>query len=430
LYNQVIYKLSLGQAPISTVTGGNNYFSDHFELILFLFAPLRFIFGTYTLIWIQSFFLIIGALGFKNLLIALGGTERESQIISLTFLISFTVFMAVECEYHSNVIGCCLVPWLLLFIKKEKYTFALLSAIFILICRENCFLIIFITLFPLLFEKVFAKKQILFGTFILLLSCAYFFFIVKLVMPNINAEKINEYQHLSSYSNLNLKSYLNFFSNVSGQHQYDYFKFEFIAFSLISGLAITVFRPLWFISFLPIMFQKFLHHDPLKWGINFHYGIDGIWVILLGVFFSVRSLELKYKANLFLLILFSNLALTIRCMDNGILKRDKCKLRLYKKCHYSRGFDLAKAHRFIEKEGETSLGFSTQENILPHLAFRENIRIFPDTVGSNFIIYNLSEMVKLPISNESFYASFNDLIKTQKFQFYKTDNNWVELKRK
>ena len=102
MFNQALYFFSTGQNAIYTLdlTGQTYPFlATHFSPILILFAPLRYLFGSYTLLVIQVLFILFGAVGIHKIAIDKYKFERR---IALIFVIHFLSIWEKEKFYKKS----------------------------------------------------------------------------------------------------------------------------------------------------------------------------------------------------------------------------------------------------------------------------------------------------------------------------------------
>ncbi|MBX7182637.1 MAG: DUF2079 domain-containing protein [Bacteroidia bacterium] len=417
-YNQILYKLAHFESPRTTISGDVLFWADHFEPILMLIIPFNWIFGVYGLIILQSVFLCFGALGIFRFLELLEKDNWTPFLFATTFLLSFSVLGAVESEYHSSIIGICLIPWLFWSLKSQKTTLYWLILLGILSCRENLGIVLIITTFPMLFESIWKKdeKVLLFGATIL--GLIYFFLVTQVVMPKLDSSKLSSFQHLDSYTNLGWKNISGLFINTTGNSSFNGVKVEFVFFSLFAGWILTVGRPIWFLAYIPLLLEKFLHQDAIKWGVNSHYSIEGLLVILFGGYFSYRYLVPRINQFRFIpgTILVLNVLVTIRFMDDTLAYIDKGKLRFYQFQHYTRDFNVYQLHSELQPYESKQDGLSAQSNLVPYLSQRTNIRLFPDTTQVRYILLNPSEKSSYPLAPMEMKNRINAILASGKFR--------------
>ena len=430
-YNQILYKIAHFQSPRTTVSGDVLFWADHFEPILYLLIPFYWLFGGYGLIIAQALGICMGGFGLFKFLSEIEPEGMSPLIFGIAFLSAFPVFGALESDYHSTILGICCIPWLLWALKTERW-FCFWS--FLLLClasRENLSLTLTFTLFPFFFEKTFnkqAKVQLGISIFIGLIT---FFVLTQWLMPGFEPERISSFQHLKSYQQLSLFSFFNILSNTSGNPEFSGLKQEFLMFSLVAGWLFCLLRPIWFFAYLPLVLEKFLHQDALKWGVNSHYAMEGLLVLVFGVFFAWRYWEVRFRYFAYLppIFLVCNLVLSVRFMDNTRAYLDYGKLRFYQTQHYKRDFPIMDLNKALAPFIVNEAGISAQNNLVPALAFRPNIRLFPDTTGVQFILYNPSESNTYPLKAEEFKARIDSLLLKGSFRIKSQSAVLVVLER-
>ena len=119
-YNKTIFDYSrlrfcdftLGIRHVKCVLG------DHFELYPLLFAPLRLLFGSWTLLIIQLLSVLFGSYGIY--IYFRFRTERKwlPFLAMLFFLSTWGVYAALSFDYHNNLVGAMLIPWFFHFFEK------------------------------------------------------------------------------------------------------------------------------------------------------------------------------------------------------------------------------------------------------------------------------------------------------------------------
>ena len=97
-------------------------------------------------------------------------------------------------------------------------------------------------------------------------------------------------------------------------------------------------------------------------------------------------------------------------MDKTWAYMDHGKLRFYQVQHYKRDFPVLDLHKELTPYIDNKAGISAQNNLVPALAFRPNIRLFPDTTGVQFIVYNPSESNAYPLKSEVFKARIDTFL--------------------
>ncbi len=431
-YNQILYKLAHFQSPRTTVSGDVLFWADHFEPILYLLIPFYWLFGGYGLILAQALGICLGGLGLFKFLSAIEPEGNAPLVFSAAFLCAFPVFGALESDYHSTILGVCCIPWLLWALKAEK-RFHFWS--FLLLClssRENLGLTLTFTLFPFFFENTFTQRAKMNLAITIFIGLVTFVVLTQWLMPEFEPERISTFQHLKSYQQLSLESFYAILSNTSGDPALSGLKQEFLIFSLVAGWFLCLLRPIWFFAYISLILEKFLHQDALKWGVNSHYAMEGLLVLVFGVFFAWKYWKVRNRYFTYLPVFFlvCNLALSVRFMDKTWAYMDHGKLRIYQGQHYRRDFSIADLNHDLAPFISNKAGISAQNNLVPALAFRANIRLFPDTTGVQFILYNPAELNTYPLKPEDFKIRIDSLLSKGVFRIKSQTSVLVVLEKR
>jgi len=277
IYTNALYNYVHGNWQKSLIFAGG----EHIDLWLILFSPLSLIFGSYSLLLLQIFFILVGGLGVFRYLFLVSNERMLSLLSQIHFYFFFGIFTAVSFDYHSNVPAAMLVPWFFLFLKKNNWSKACLVFLLIIIAKENMALWMMFITTGLLFLSVKIEKcpkkfprmviasgkltVVLIGLFIL--SACYFIFITQWFMPKYYYAVIN---HLNDYRLLGgspAAAVSNFFShpvemikalftNHTSDKSGDNLKPEFLLLLFISGGWILLLRPAYLWMSIPLLAQK------------------------------------------------------------------------------------------------------------------------------------------------------------------------------
>ena len=328
VYTNALYDYSHLQFNDSTVfkSTPENLLADHFDLYLIIISPLSLIFKSYTLLIVQILMILIGALGIYKLF----SNKKIAFFSSLYFLSFFGVFSAISFDYHSNVVASCLVPWLFLYIKKEKIKTSIFFFILILVAKENMALwTLFISIGLFLLNRKNKKIRWLTMTFAIS-SIIYFILVIKVIMPFYSNN--GNYHHFHySYLGSNpaeaitylishpVDSFKMLFINHNSSEFGDYIKLELHIFLLLAGLPLLLKKPAYFLMLIPIYFQKLFHDNFEMWGIQNQYSIEFAPILAIGLFSIIQEFQHEKIKNTFIyLIVFLNLGCSIRLMDNTV----------------------------------------------------------------------------------------------------------------
>lgn len=403
---------------------------DHFDLLLIVFSPLRFLFGSYTLLLIQIVFILIGGYGIylncfyflKNKTIAL-----LSQIV---FCFSFAVLGAIAFDYHSNVIAACLIPHLFYYFRTENKKRFLFVFFLIFISKENMvlWLVFILSALPFIFKQSGVLKKL--SLALSFFSLCSFFIISSVIMPYLaGADLYPNFKYTTvgnSTSFSDVFVYLLFhplnglkllFINTSENNLFDYYKAEAHVFILLSGGILFLFRPMYLWAVLPVYLQKFLHDSENTWGLAYQYNIEFIPVILIMLIDVSCHIKKTNLRNGFLFVfLFLNIALSIRFMDRTICFVRHSGIRLYQESHYRADYDINTVYAFMSLI-PAELSVSAQSMFTPHISMRKKIRMYDgNEKNADYILITSGKEETYPLNKKEFEESLYNLLNNKSYK--------------
>lgn len=397
-----------------------NLLADHFDLYLMLWAPLSFLFGTYTLLVVQIIALLFGAFGvFKYIKL---NTQNEflSKCGASFFLLFFGVFSAVSFDYHSNVVAACVMPWLFISVHQHKLFKATLLALFICVGKENMSLWLFFVSLGLLWEYRTDKSKRKYLAFISAFSAVYFLAITMIVMPAFSSGKDYVHFHYSALGTdfgsaiKHLMFHpLDSLETMLGNHTNEPLgygvKAELFLLLFLSGLPLLVIRPAYLLMLLPVFFQKLFHDNFHLWGVYAQYCIEFAPIMAIGIFVALSKIKIGSSQRIFAsIVLIGALVSTIKMMDRSAIFTNKATVRFYQSAHYIRNYNTNMVHLQLGAIPPNAI-VSAQSPFLPHLSLRETIYQFPVIKDAQYIVVSQLEGT-YPLNNKQFETSVNNVI--------------------
>ncbi len=431
IYNNAIYDYSNLNWNDSTVFKEvpENLLADHFDAYLMIFSPLRYVFGTYTLLIVQMAAIIFGAFGVFKVMLLQPKTKAWANWAAVHFMLFFGIYNALAFDYHSSTVAAALIPWAFYYHQKARILPFFGVLLFLLISKESMSVLLAWICLLLATDAFFRMKERKKALYLLgasLFCFFYFFGVTGYLMPNL--AQSGTYEHFdysilgNSYAEA-LQSFLSapmqnislFFVNHSGDQNFDGVKAEFWTLFLLSGGVFLIKKPKYILLMLPVFVQKMFHNNPVIWGIGAHYSMELAALLSLGVFAALSEIkQIRLQKALVLIALLGSLGATIRVMDNTVFYTDKSKIRPYAKDHYTRNYSVAKAHELLKSIPKES-AVSAQSPFVPHLAFRANIYQFPIIKNAEYIVLSKYESA-YPLEESIF---------TQKILELQMDSNWL-----
>ena len=376
-----------------------NILSDHLTFYPLFFSPFIHLFGSYTMLVFQLLAILFGGLGVYKCTYLKTESEALSNLSLIAFFSMWGIFSALGFDYHDNVVAAMFVPWIYLYLLKEKMVPVLLFTLLVLIGKENMALwTVFIGIgFVLRYWKDAGKRKI--GLVVSALGVLYFYLSVNVIIPAFsNAGR--GYLHFN-YAALGMnfkEAFIRLLTdpvyvvkllwiNHTGEIDAIGIKPELHEVFFLSGGILLLFRPAWMIMLIPIYAQKLFNDDFTKWGINSHYSIEFAPIIALGAFDVIGSWNksLKFKLWIGAIVALLVLYMTISKIDRRVSKwYTKENVAFYDHSHYDQQFNVPLLHETLKLIPDTA-SVTASEVLVPHLAFRETIYLYPLGPGTSYV---------------------------------------------
>ncbi len=366
----------------------SNQMGGHFDIYLWLFSPLVYLFGNYTLLIIQIASVIVGMYG-TYCLVRLYTDDNFLPFASmLTLGFSFGVWHALSFDYHSNVVSAMMLPWLLYFFKKGSVGGMVTMALFMSIAKETSALWVCFVLVALLWDCR-REKRMLRAVALTLAGCAVYFLTVTLVvMPALgggggtgfwryswmgdNVGQIAIWMLTHPWQAVKAV-FTDFMGTAPG------LKAEFFICLLLSGGLLCLFKPNWLLMIVPPVLMKMLASDPgAFWGIALHYNIEVCVVAALAMVSVLPRLKaLVPRRVAALLVVVATLLTLHHTVTNPRTFVQLDNICIFTADHYRQPtFDAVAARRMIgEVPSDASVCASTM--LSSHLAARDSVYAFP-----------------------------------------------------
>jgi uncharacterized membrane protein len=407
--------------------------ADHFDLHLLFFSPLVKWFGAWGLLFVQWLAILWGALGVYRLA---QFKKSNYAIWAMAHLLAFfAIFQALGYDYHSNVTAAMALPWWFLALEKRKYFQSWFLLVFILFAKENMApWMIFCTSGTWLLMRRTSIGLHINMLFQLVFCAAYFYFIVFQVMPfmatdgsasNLQYSMLKEWSYAPSWEQSKLL-FKSLFTNHLSDSYGDYFKLEFYLLLLLSGGLLLFRKPAFIWMMLPVLAWKMWHDHPSMWGINGQYAIEFAPLIAIGVIYCIPYF--KHPRQMYVVLLILTSICTIRSLDNPVVPVDRAALRFYQPAHYSRDFDVKKAHELLKLIPKNA-SVCAQSSVFPHLADRDNIHLFPNLFQSQYVVLSHEERT-FPLSQEAYLKEVDALLNSSNWLKVGKSDYLIILKRK
>jgi len=448
--NQVLWDYAHGRMNYNSLmpelNGKVNVLANHFEPVLFIFAPLYYIFGSYTLLLVQIGCILLGGYGLYKYIAEISGDRLFASLGMAMFYAMWGVFGALSFDFHTNVLGAVMVPWIFYAIQRKKHWIWITSLIFILLCKENMALWMVFVGIGIFFHWWKDKKRRMIGIFTAFLSAVYFVGVMQYAMPFFADGKI-AYLHFK-YSALgsNWSEGLNtvftkpgytfrllFENHVEGGNVdfNEKAKMQLHTFVFLSGGIFLLLRPQFLIMLIPIYAQKMFSDDPVKWSIFQQYSIEFVPIIVLATFTFINKSQnpiVKILAG----FLFFLGAFDATKEFSGLWKPapyGKVLTNFYQRSHYKREIPVKEMNQLI-KSLPPKTSVSATFYLIPHISNRKEIYQFPEVKEADYILTTNDGREYYPLDSARYQPTVDSIINSGNWNIeLKTDHGYL-LKRK
>lgn len=434
MFNHALYSLShfkLNTFTLNLAGPFTDYFGAHFSPIIFLYIPFYYIFGSYTLLVIQIVAILLGGIGIYKIAKHRNGGNFIPLIAILHFLGIWGIYSALSFDFHDNVIGAMLVPWLYYFYVSENRRWTLILFFLILFSRENMSLwLCFIFLGMLIQQRRFDIRKLLkFELPLMAFSAFYFVLIIGVVMPAIvNDKDVTQLVRYTSFGTSVSEIIINMISNPqkvftllfesdSSEKILLGIKGELHFMVLVSGGIALLYRPQFLLMLVPIYLQKMLTNDYVLWGINGHYSIEFAPIISIAMIESLNNIKkVQWKYLAYLPVLY----LTFHYTEGKLERRNSLWYNRINSDfliphHYRTELDIEGVHQMLELVPKEA-ALSTSTSLAPHLANRDKIYHFPTIEDAEYIVLFKTHGDYYPLSKEEYEAKIESFKKSEKYQ--------------
>jgi len=422
-----------------------NFLSDHFSLYTVILSPLYYIFGTPTLLLIQILSILFGSVGIYKLVKKRFDKPFYPELAMIHYLSFFGIYSALAFDYHDNVVSAMLMPWFFYYFDSKKIKLTVLFAILIVIGKENMpiwLAFVCMGLFLLYYKDKTQKRMAL---FLALFSIIYVIVIIKFVMPAMdpmvakNGYNAFQYSILGNSSKEIMANFIHdplkiikafFVSHKEDMPELKNIKYELYICLLLSGGWMLLLRPQYLVMLIPIIAQKVLSDDFVKWGISGHYSIEFAPIVVICFYDGLNYLKKNvYQLSLAILVTISTIFITNKKMlSRASYYYDKRNGCFYIKEHYACEFNKTEVKRVMELIPKEA-NLSALNLFGAHLSFRKNIYQYPDVHDAEYILLASTEN-SYPVRGADLENDINDLKNSDEWQTISANKGIYLFKKK
>lgn len=417
IYTQISYLYS-HNLPIFSTLKGTNLLADHFGPILMILSPIYRIFpSAITLLFVQALF--VGISGIFIYLVAFDKLKSPltATLITLSYLSSGGIIAATNFDFHLatiSVLPLSLLIYSWYFKKIKLYWFAL---IFSFLFKED----IPVFTFGLgLYQLLIGERKI--GIITTTISAVSFYLIKFQIMPflwnpGVSGSYINT-SFLPITQPLELTILLITNPRIFLDHLFNSpLKSQTIDVLLRPFAFLSALSPLTYLAVLPNLYFRFSSTYQASWTNSFHHNAN---LMPFLAFSSILVID-KYKIPkkpLTLLLVF--LLITSSFSPNGPVFTD-----------LQRHIEDANVYAYIESsitDIPQNLSVAAQSPIVPHIANRETVYLFPEFPQADIIILDIT-LNTYPMDLNELKMKIAALRKSPYYQVYRENKGLIIFKR-
>ncbi|MCX5687439.1 MAG: DUF2079 domain-containing protein [Candidatus Omnitrophica bacterium] len=414
VYSQTLWNILHGSTYNSIL--GIDFLGNHAGFILFLIAPVYFVFKSpLTLLFIQS--ISLGIAAYPIYLIAKKELNRN---IGLAIVSIYLIYPAVGYvnlfEFHPQTLAVPFLIFTYYYFEKENFKMFVIFMSLSLMCQENIALII--ALFGIC--TFFIKKDIKWLLTPLLIGMAWFCIMVFKIIPYFNKGTID---FISIYNHIG-----NSLPEVLGSIVLHPIKIIKIMFEWQKMIYLSqIFLPVSFLSLFdlrifivaPIFIQHLLSLRPSEYDISTHYAAELIPFIFISTIYGIKRIISTSQLKARIIKRFFILAILIISVISNIYLGPQSRLIKYSKDFKKDISDYIK-QSFVNKIPETAGVVSTFE-FLPKLSNRNYLYSFHHVVNGFYTLSNKPYV--FPENAEYALLDFNDSLTFDSFYIPGSDVN-------
>lgn len=420
LYTHAAYSYAHGTMADSMLFRASDQLllADHFDLHLILWSPLTYLFGQWTLLFVQWAAVLIGVWGMYRWLLAVGIGRSVATMGSIHFAFFFGIISAFTFDFHSNVVATMALPWYGLALHQRRIAHSWLLLAFMLVAKENMGIWLCAVAFGFV---LYYRKDVRLRRILALhsgLALCWSVLVISFVMPALS--------HAGTYDNWKYtvlgdgpmaavrtivldpvfawNALFDGSSHESGQK----IKYEMLTLLMISGGWIALFRPWVLIMALPLLLQKLWHEGPGQWGVLSQYSVEFAPLISFALF-SWEPVKKGSQLGLALagVAALLSIAVTFRVLDASVYRENRGKQRFYQVMHYQRDYDVKGVYSILSAvPPDATVSVSTP--FLPHLTMRKDLFQYPILGNAEYILLATKEE-PYPLSPKEFAEAQDSL---------------------
>lgn len=412
IYTQAIYLYGHGQLAFSTLKH-MPILADHFGLILAFLSPIYNLFPqATTLLIFQSIFVSISSILIYQIALDKLKSLLASSLLAITYLTSVGILSSLSFDFHLTTISVLPLSFMLYSWYFKNWKLYWLSALIGIIFKEDIPLFILGMGFFLLFQKQFklAISTIIF-------AFVSVFLIKFTIMPALWKGAETAYIYTST---LPLNSPIDLVgliivrpSVIIDQLFNSPVKIQTVQQLYSQFIYLPFLSPLSWFTIFPSLFLRFSSSYIQTWTNTYHHSSNLAPFLAVSAILVIDQFKLpaKFISLILLFILFTGSLAPNSFVWNSLLMDLNNK-------HY--GYLINSLNNIPQ-----SAAVSAQSPIVPHLANRQKIYLFPEIYDAQYIILDKS-LSSYPLTFINLEDKINSLSKSSQWELIvKLDNLFI-----
>lgn len=416
IYTQAAYLYSQNLTPFSTLKH-MIILADHFGPILFLISPIYKLFPiASTLLILQAAFVALSSIPIY--LIALDKLKNViiSFLITLSYLTSLGILSGINFDFHLATISVLPLSFILFSWYFRKWKTYYLTLLLSLTFKEDIPLFILgLGIFQLF------QKEIKLGLSTVIFALTSIYIIKFQIMPFL--WKGGDLAYLST-STLPLNSPLDLFllfiirpSIFTDQIFNSPIKIQTIDELYRQFVFLPVLSIFSWLTVFPALFLRFSSSYTQAWTNNWHHSANLMPFLAVGTVFALKKFNIPFLPIVILLIF---LLITGGLAPNGMIWATIQ--------NPARDFSQFQYIQNSLKDIPPSAAVSAQSPIVPHLANRERIYMYPEIYDAEYLVLATS-LSSYPLTREELQEKIKLLKKSSFWKIVVSKKNLIIFKR-
>lgn len=433
-FDQLIWKVAHGIYPFSTLSYVN-LLSGHFSPILFLFAPLYWIWLDPRILLIAQTLLVVFA-AWPLYLLAYYKTKNISFSFAIVF--SYLFFIGTQWsmlnEFHEATIAPLFLVLILYALEKKKNILFWLGIIGLLCIKEEMAPLVAAIGLTVIFRFKMKKR----GLFIFIFSFMFFFFLTNIFMPIVSEKGIYQHPHLSSSaktpSEFSIKLVTDpLFAVKSIITPLE--KIKTLMVTLLSFALLPIFAPLSILfPLLEQFLMRFLYTGPqfTVWQNVNHHAAPAAILLPIASIYGAIALGQRLSLPKRKLFMFLAVILLVATISQDIIL--KAPVHSIFKRQFYETLPWMKDNNVILEDAQkipAIIPIAAQNSMFPHLSQREKIYLLPELKDAQYLVVDLHDGPNkyAPISHKEMTLFIKGLINESRFKVVKQQGEAILLQR-